>query len=78
MRLRVELTVDECDWVYSTFMHRIELLGETLELDGPDNSDSFHLHQEIAAGESIVGALRKAGYKTDTERRREESRNATP
>jgi hypothetical protein len=63
---RVEFSEDDCDWVYSTFMHRIELLEEYLT-DEPDNAD---MREELRAAESVVSAIRKSGYRTTAERRR--------
>lgn len=69
-RLRVELTDEDCDWIYSTFMLRIELLNEQLDLDGPDQSGADDMRVELCSSESIVNALRRAGYKTVAETRR--------
>lgn len=60
--LAVDLTDDDCDWIYSTFMHRIELLGEWLETDGPDQAGADYMREELAAAESVVKALERAGY----------------
>lgn len=58
----VDLTDDDCDWIYSTFMHRIELLGEWLEMDGPDQVGADNMRDELAAAESVIRALERAGY----------------
>lgn len=63
--LAVDLTDDDCDWIYSTFMHRIELLSEWLELDGPDQVGADNMREELAASESVVNALVRAGYDRD-------------
>ena len=65
--LSVSLTEDNCDWAYSTFMHRIELLGEWLDADGPDQVDADNMREELRAAEEIIKALRRAGYKTMAE-----------
>ena len=69
--LSVDLTEDNCDWVYSTFMHRIELLEEWLEADGPDQVGADNMREELRAAEEIVKAMRRAGYKTLTEQKLE-------
>jgi len=69
----VKLTDEDCDWIHSSFMHRIELLGEWLELDGPDQDGADDMREELRCAESIVAALRKAGYTTKAEAAREAS-----
>lgn len=66
--LLVSLTEDSGDWVYSTFMHRIELLEEWLEMDGPDQVGADNMREELLASREIVKSLERAGYKTIAER----------
>jgi hypothetical protein len=70
----VDMTADDCDWVYSTFMHRIELLSENLELDGPTQPGAADMQEELRASEQIVARLRRAGYRTANERRKQQER----
>lgn len=71
----VFLSDDECDRVYSTFMHRIELLEEWLQVDGPNQSGAADMRAELLEAEAVVNALRRAGYKDISERRLEEMKS---
>lgn len=72
--LSVSLSLDDCDWIYSSFMHRIELLSEWLQSDGPEQVGADNMREELAAANSIVRSLRRGGYKNMGERRRDAQR----